>query len=319
MAHALFRAARLAGTAVAAGLMLASPALAHAASAAPARPFAPTSPFNVRIKAAPAIDRNSKAMVARATRSKVIYANLYAYGIPIYEADSSTPRHAVDCAMEGAWGSCPLSQRPMPIPAGARPSSGSDGALVVVDTTTNTIGEYWQAAKAGRGWTASWGAVNQLNGSGWGGSSTGAGASRLAGVIRVSEIKRGFIDHALVLQTDTVCARVFRAPAVKTDGTSKRSDCIPAGSRVQLDPRINVSLIPGITAGERMVARALQVYGGYIIDRGGAPLSVSFERAPDASPNTMGAVYSRAGLGWDYYGLGHVPWQRLRVLKTWHS
>ena len=249
----------------------------------------------------------------------MIYANLYAYGIPIYQADASTPHYDVDCGMEGTWGSCPLSARPMPIPTGAKPSTGSDGALVVIDSTTGTIGEYWQAARSGGGWTASWGAVNRLNASGWGGSSTGAGASRLAGVIRVSEIQRGVIDHALVLQIDNVCARVFRAPALKTDGTSRRSDCIPAGARLQLDPRVNVSLIRGITPAERAVARALQVYGGYVIDRGGAPLSVSFERSPDATPNSTGAVYSRAGMAWDYYGLRHVPWQRLRVLKTWQG
>jgi hypothetical protein len=207
----------------------------------------------------------------------------------------------------------------MPIPAGAKPSTGSDGALVVIDPATNTIGEYWQAARSGGGWTASWGAVNQLNASGWGGSSTGAGASRLAGVIRVSEIQRGVIDHALVLQSDTVCAGVFRAPALKTDGTSTRSDCLPAGARLQLDPLVNVNLIPGISPAERTIARALQTYGGYLIDRGGAPLSVSFERAADASANSTGAVYARAGMAWDYYGLAHVPWQRLRVLRTWQG
>jgi hypothetical protein len=265
------------------------------------------------------LDRNSAAMVARAARRNAVYANLYAYGIPIYTAGESTPRYRVSCDMEGEWGSCPLSERPMPIPVGAKPSAGSDGVLTVIDPATNTVGEYWQAVRTGGTWKASWGAVNSLTGSGWGGGSTGAGASRLAGVIRVSEIKRGVIDHALVLQSDNVCAGVVRPPALKTDGTSSRSDCIPAGSRLQLDPSINLSTIKGLTPAERTVARAMQTYGGYLIDRGGASLSVSFERAADASSNSTGSVYKKAGLSWDYYGMSRVPWKRLRVLKTWQG
>jgi hypothetical protein len=313
------RAARLlVGTAVASLLVLGLPARAPVASGA-TRPFASSSPFNLRIKAAPALDRNSAAMVARAARRGAVYANLYAYGIPIYTASSTTPRYRVTCAMEGEWGSCPLSQRPMPIPVGARPSTGSDGVLTVIDPQTNTVGEYWQAARAGGTWTASWGAVNSLSGSGWGGGSTGAGASRLAGVIRVAEIKRGVIEHALVLQSDNVCSRVVRPPALKTDGTSTRSDCIPEGSRLQLDPSIDLRTMRGLTPAERTVARAMQIYGGYLIDRGGTSLSMSFERAPDASAKSTGSVYTKAGLSWDYYGMSHVPWKRLRVLKTWRG
>ena len=286
--------------------------------AATTRPFAPSSPFNVLIKTAPQLDPGSAAMVARAARAGQAYANLYEYGIPVYGSTSTTPRYSIRCAMEGAWGHCPLSDRPMPIPAHARPSTGSDGAMVVIEPD-GSMGEYWQAARTSTGWTASWGAINSVIGSGWGGSSTGAGASRLGGVIRVSEIQEGLIDHALVVQSDTVCAGVFRAPAIKTDGNSTRTDCLPEGARLQLDPSIDVSRIAGITPAERTVARALQRYGAYVIDRGGAPLSMSFERAPDATASSPGAVYAAAGLSWDYYGMPRIPWSRLRVLKTWQG
>ena len=280
------------------------------------RPFAATSPFNVPVVGSPAIDPNSAAMVARAGRAGMGYANLVEFGIPVFEATSSTPRRQVRCTITD-WGPCPFGAGPRPIPKEARPSAGSDGAMVIVDRTAGTIDEYWQAAPAGTGWTASWGAINSLSGSGWGGASTGAGASRLAGVVRVAEIGAGVIPHALVLQGDTVCASVVRPPAVKTDGDSTRPDCIPEGARLQLDPAINVAAIPGITPGEVAVARALQKYGAYLIDRGGAPLSVSFEVAPDASGNDPGSVYTRAGFAWDYYGMPHIPWNRLRVLQAW--
>ena len=302
----------------AATTLLALSAAGTPAAASATRPFAATSPFNVPIKAGPQLDAKSAAMVARASRDGQVYANLYAYGIPVYSATTSTPRHSIACAMEGTWGHCPLSDRPMAIPTDAQPSTGTDGAMVVTEPD-GSIGEYWQAARSGGGWTASWGAVNSMSGSGWGGASTGAGASRLGGVIRVSEISAGVIDHALVVQTDTACASVFRAPALKTDGDSTRSDCLPEGARLQLDPSIDVSRIAGITPGEKAVARALQRYGAYVIDRGGAPLSMSFEVAPDATPSSPGSAYAAAGLSWDYYGMPKIPWSKLRVLKTWQG
>jgi hypothetical protein len=299
---------------------LAAPLVGPAQPAAAAtRPFAATSPFNVAIKASPRIDPLSSAMVARLSRTGQAYANLYAYGIPIYTATASTPRYRVVCDQEGAWGECPLTQQLMPIPTNALPSTGTDGAMVVIDPASGTIGEYWQARRVGSGWQAGWGAVNSLSGSGWGGASTGAGASRLGGVVREDEIAAGVINHALVVQTDNACAGQYRAPAVKTDGRSVRSDCIPEGARIQLDPSISLSSISGLTPGERAVARALQVYGAYVIDVAGTSMSVSFERAADATESSPGATYTRAGLSWDYYGMPRVPWQRMRVLTTWQG
>lgn len=299
------------------GVLLSFASAANAAtSTADAVPLlAPTSTFNKRITPLPRLDPKSKAMVGQLSRDGMVYANLYEFGVPIYTATPDTPRFPVDCAMEGFWGACPLSKVPMPIPEGAHPNTGSDGVLAVIDPSTNTIGEYWQASYADGAWRASWGAVNPLSGSGWGGASTAAGASRVAGVVRVSEIQRRSIKHALVLQTDNLCANKVRRPALKTDGTSKRSDCIPAGARVRLDPKVRLSSIKGLTAGERAVARALQVYGAYVIDTGGAPLSISFERASDATADSPGSVYAEAGLSWDYYGMPHVPWHRLQVLR----
>ena len=94
----------------------------------------------------------------------------------------------------------------MPIPTDARPSTGTHGAMVVIDPASGTIGEYWRARRVGDGRQAGWGAVNTLSGSGWGGASTGDGASRLGGVVRVDEIAAGVINHALVVQTDNECA-----------------------------------------------------------------------------------------------------------------
>ncbi|WP_232423291.1 hypothetical protein [Mycobacterium sp. 155] len=240
-------------------------------------------------------------------------AGLVAYGVPIYRATVETPRYTVRCTIT-SWGRCPFDGYQVPIPDGAAPNTGSDGAMVIIDESTRKVFEFWRAERSGSQWTASWGAVNDLDGSGWGGSSTGSGASRLAGVIRVAEIQEGVIPHALALQSDNVCARVFRAPAIKTDGQSTRSDCIPEGARLRLDPAVDLNAL-NLTSAERTVARALQVYGAYVVDAGGAPLSVSFELDPTASGGSIGSTYEHAGLRWDYDRMRGIPWNRLQVLE----
>jgi hypothetical protein len=251
-------------------------------------------------------------MIASVQRDRAIHANLVEFGIPIYQVNADVPGQPVACTGD-EWGGCPFNGVSVPIPHDAAPNSGSDGAMVTVDEGSSKIFEFWRAAKHGDQWSADWGAVNSLTGSGWGGSSTGSGASRLAGVVRVEEIRAGEIPHALALQTNNACT-TFRPPAIKTDGKSTGADCIPEGARLQLDPVVDLSTL-GLSKGALAVATAMQRYGGYIVDVGGAPLSVSFERDTSAPPNKPGKVYEDAGFRWDYDAMDLVPWDMLRVLR----
>ncbi|WP_233211150.1 hypothetical protein [Mycobacterium sp. shizuoka-1] len=249
-------------------------------------------------------------MIRGVQSERALFANLVEFGVPIFTTGSDTPTYAVKCTGH-EWGVCPFAGWPVPIPAHAKPNSGSDGAMVTIDETTATVFEFWRAGRNDSAWATQWGAVNSLQGSGWGGSATGSGASRLAGVIRVAEIGAGDIPHALALQTSNACT-TFRRPALKSDGTSVRSDCIPEGAHLQLDPVLDLSTL-GLSKGELAVATAMQRYGGYVVDVGGAPLSVSFELDTSA-PHGLGKVYQAAGFRWDYDPMDRVPWEKLRVL-----
>ncbi len=277
-----------------------------------ASPFAVSSPWRQVISANPAIDPNGAAMIASVQPKPGLFANLLTFGIPIYRTTAQTPSHAVSCT-EFNYGICPFAGWPVPIPDGAQPNSGSDGVLVTVDEASGNIFEFWRAAKSGDRWSTSFGAVNSLRGSGWGGAATGAGASRLAGVVRLAEIAAGEITHALALQTSNACSN-FRPPALKSDGTSTRQDCIPEGALLQLDPSLDLSKL-NLTPGELTVATAMQRYGGYVMDVAATPLSVSFELDTQAAPGTVGQTYQDAGFRWDYDAMEHIPWDKLRVLK----
>lgn len=283
---------------------------AERATGSPSRPFTDDSAWNSPIPPRAPLDENSEAIADHLTGEGFGIANLYEYGVPVYEAVQSTPRSPVDCLQD--WGRCPLESEPVPIPTSARPSPGSDGAMVVLDSSTGTSYDFWQAERQpDGGWTTSWGGVVDTSGDGHtpGAGQTGAGVPRLAGIVRVSEVKQGVIPHALVFSTDNACVDVFRYPATKTDGHSERDDCIPQGARIQLDPDIDVDAIEDITPGERMVARALQTYGAYAIDNGGARMAFIFE-----NPSGEQDPYPDAGFTYDYYRLSLVPWDGLRVL-----
>ena len=179
----------------------------------------------------------------------------------------------------------------------------------------NTGYDFWQAHRnSATSWSTSWGTRFSLTGQGTGSGATGAGTPLLAGLVRTSEMERGQIDHALDFITSNTCSSVYRYPAIKTDGRSGTSNCIPEGTRIQLDPSINVDAIPGITPGERIVAHALQTYGAYCRDTGGAKLAIAFED-PVGKPNP----YPSLGFPFDYWDMPHIPWNHLRVLQQWNG
>lgn len=275
--------------------------------------FTADGPFNLPVPTAPALDPRSSSIVrSLASGAHPGVANLYAYGVPIFDADSSTPRAPVPCS--SPWGVCELSTMPVPVPddAVATPYA-NDGAMVVIDQSTRTAYEFWKARKSNGVWTAAWGGVSDLDGPGTPGSAVGSGISRLAGVVRADEIRRGRIDHALVFSTNNACRSSYRFPASKTDGSSNQADCIAEGARIQLDPSIDLASVPGLTRGERAVARALQLYGAYAIDNGGANMAFVFEVPRGDDP------YPDAGLAWDYFGMDRIPWSGLRVLSSWNG
>lgn len=286
------------------------------------RPFADDSYWNVKIPANPVLDKTSAAMVNELVGAPGIRgAAVYEFGIPIYQADENTPLVEITCAEQ--WGKCPFPAK-VPIPAGARPAPGSDGAMVVVDASTDTAYEFWRAKQVDTGrWVTSWGAVTEHLSESDGqvrGHATASAMSRLGGVIREREIAAGHIDHALSASSILACRSRFRPPALKTDGTNTNPDCIPEGTRLQLDPSIDVDAIPGITDAERIVARALQTYGVYIVDTGGSALTLSFE-LPTGTDDAkkVPETYRSAGIAWDYFDFLHLPWSRMQVLENWRG
>jgi hypothetical protein len=276
------------------------------------RAFAASSAWNTTIPEDPVLDPDSEAMAPALGQGRRGYALLYQNGVPVYEAYQSTPRYHIACTED--WGPCPLEAQQIPIPPGAEPNSGSDGAMVVIDRSANRVYDFWRLRTTAGGWASSWGGSTALDGNGSGGA-TGAGVSVLAGLVRTFEIRAGRIDHALSFSSSLSCRGTFRPPAIKTDGTAPVGPCVPEGARIQLDPSVDVDAIPGITPGEKAVAQALQTYGAFLRDNANVQMAFSFEKPTgEADPYPVAA-----GFSWDYYEMPHIPWDRLRVLRQWNG
>ncbi|MBW2527919.1 MAG: hypothetical protein JRI23_27310 [Deltaproteobacteria bacterium] len=311
------------------------------------RPFDDTSPYNTEIPANPVLDPNSsRATMVNAARPTMA---LYLWTPRIYEVDGDTEQRILVSCTE-AWGTCELEDSTqnqaggVPIPAGALGAPEADGHMVVWDRKNEISYDFWRYRypnnTAPEGQT-SWGGLVSTAGNGvdtpggrfGAGGATGADIARLAGIIRVAEVQSGVIPHALVGPTTNSCS-TFRWPALKSDGWSTRSDCLPEGARMQLDPSIDLDTVTGLRPIDRMVAEALQTYGWFNIDNGGSfngsetGWAVQFESdltATGTSCPAVGQTYCAAGAAAEYDALrGTLPdstplFSHMRVLNTWNG
>ena len=290
---------------------VAAAAAAAAAAADQATWFSAKSPFNRAIPAGVVPVTVNANLLSQLSGGAT--ADLYQQGEPIYtDVTPTTPTYHITCTEN--WGKCPLSQQPVPVPDDATAAPGSDHDITIVDPTTNLAYEFWQATKTTTGWTASWGAVMNLTSLGnhdiYGQpGATGSGLSTIIGVATTTELTNGLIPHALGFSSSLTCP-TYIAPATKSDGTGTTPNCIPEGSRIQLDPTINLATIPGITPFELTVGHALQTYGAIAKDTGGAPIALEFQGPQTGQPNP----YPSLGAPWDYWNMPHLPWNTLRVI-----
>jgi hypothetical protein len=284
-------------------------------SPAGGRPFTDVSPWNATLSAQPVLDADNQAMVERL--GKRVSAAIYRHAVPVYEADEHTPIRKVVCTKP--WGRSPFIGQTVRVPDGATANTGANGSLMVIDWASRKTWEFYMFEWKGEEIQCAWGGHVSLDGNGADSNYTGAaGGSWLGGLIRVKEMEEGRIDHALIFGS-MYSKKEVRYPARKPDGEYAGPGAVPVGTRVQLDPSIDVAAIPGITPAELAIAVALQKHGAYCMGRTTSFSMVFFgERAPDAtSEKNPGAVYTSKGFSTDSPDLSHIPWASLRVMKQW--
>jgi hypothetical protein len=261
---------------------------ASAKPAVPAvwRPFAPDSPWNMKIAADAEVDPKSGELIedlATCCKYAHLFVNIKGFSIPAFFIDS-TQTKKYEVKVKGVVGEG--FGKPVPIPDSAAPDAKSDGHLCIVDRRLNMSWDMFQGHKEADGsWSCTLGAAMDLSGSGVRPAHTkakpwqlahgcrAAGFALIAGLITVDEVKAGRIEHALILAYPHCRSRYYVSPASTAQGTTTADAAqpnrgIPMGGRVQLDPSIAVETLPLSKTG-KTIARALQEYGAYVGDYSG--------------------------------------------------
>ncbi len=321
----------------------APPAPAVAPAPAPPAPpvwpqlFSSTSVWNAPVPAGAPIDPASGAMVASlAGEAQAEFTKRT--GPWIATTNTSTPiviapagQPVVKVALDdptAAWRmSLAAAFAAVPIPPGTRQAAGNDGHLTIWQPSTDRLWEFIHAHQDADGtWHAAWGgAIDHVStspgyytSSSWPGSSSywGATASSLpvaGGVMQISELRRGHIDHALALNVPFARSGVWSFPAQRTDGRNADPNSLPEGAHLRLDPNLDIAAL-GLPPAARMMAEAAQRYGIVVRDQTGWALGFSAEDPLDAPNPYVGSTGLFGGLAPNYL-LQKFPWSHLQVLK----
>ncbi|MGH9466063.1 MAG: hypothetical protein ACRD1Y_01790 [Terriglobales bacterium] len=168
----------------------------------------------------------------------------------------------------------------VPNPAnGFWPATGGwgadDGHLVVVDTATGEYYDFWKLYVDASGNPTSTNVGQIVQGSLGGNGTPGTTASEITAV--AGDILPGELDcdtclhHALsVVVPGGMNGPLVgtQAPAVKTDGTVA-GGIFREGAKIRFDPSVDISTLNASTA-VKAILRALQLYGGVIVDQTGS-------------------------------------------------
>ncbi len=274
--------------------------------------YASSSFWNTKIPSAPALAPNSDAIVQAslvAYKSNANFANTDAWGIAIVRATSGDKKFSIGCDYFDC--DTPVSFR---IPAGAKPTTGSDHHLVVIDGTKEL--DMWRASYDASSETWSAGSRYVTNVYGWGAicglgqhcnGAVASGFAAFGGIPRPEEFGGSVIPHALTITSPFTRADFIACPATHSDGEEASSSAIPEGARIQLDPSFSVAA-QSWPHWKKVIAKTLQVYGAYVSDTGGT-LAIRGE----ADINRPGA-WADAGVP-EGASLADLPWAKMRVLK----
>jgi hypothetical protein len=273
--------------------------------------FPASSLWNAPVGPAPTSPNSSGEISYVMAHLKNPNMTLHAWGVSVAEAHAADPTFDVPCLV---YTSCTLGAfGRLPIPVTAVPDPSTDAQLAIYDPTGRREWDMWQANGSGGLWSSGAGAGVSTGGNGIAPAGTAAGDAAnfplLGGLIRPEELLQGHIDHPLVFTMPGVSSAGHVCPATHNDGWSSDPNALMEGTRLQLDPSVNVDAL-SIPAWEKPIVRAMQGYGMYLRDGGG-----SFAIYAENPVSRGYDAWSKVGItGGDQIGLTGIPWDKLRVL-----
>ena len=286
--------------------------------------YSSDSPWNTPISADAPVHPDSEAFVARFhsaasdghQRPLTSDPTQYSYGI--YRVDAETPERTIqlsgnysDVVDETTNRTSSAPTLRIPIPADAQPSPGTDASIIIWDAETGDEWGFWEfqshgdgtySARNGYHYNTRWSGVPPTAPNRFG--SRGAGLPYFAGLVRRDEIDAGRVQHALAFAYDYPSPE-YVWPATKSDGWGDVGVDVPEGARIRIAPSYTEADFEawGLTREGKILARALQEYGMYTIDRAGRPKIMIEDEATAAWDGTITASTVSA-----------IPWDAFEVI-----
>jgi hypothetical protein len=228
-------------------------------------PFASDSPWNLPIgDGAQFAVSTDLRQVSLLDATATPWLNVSQYSHPVYLASDTDPLATV--SRSG------YADEHYRIPSTAVPASGTDAHMHVVEPNGRWLHESWHMAGSGTSWTTGYHVLTDLDGSGFTGGVRAYGGSAVGGLIRRWELDNGSIRHALALALTNSELKVGPVwPATRQDGNALSTYLgqLPMGSYAAIPPTVDLATL-GLRPASLVVARALQDYGAYVVDRSGS-------------------------------------------------
>jgi hypothetical protein len=202
------------------------------------------------------------------------------WGHPIYWAKPGDPVYDVE--------EIDVTRRPpelehLRVPIGAQPAANNDGTMTIFDRDKGYVTALTNASyDADKDeWSTAGATVTYLNSNGLSAEVSGADDPRNVGThrgnngatmaVRWDMVRAGAIPHVLKIAAGPEVADRAVFPMAGSDGDYHGSDpsVPPQGLRMRIDPAINLNEL-NLHPEALVIARALQRYGVYIGDSGGA-------------------------------------------------
>lgn len=287
-------------------------------AAADAPPFASTSVWNTPTAATAPLSPDSAALVTELQRQVTTYGswiNTNQYSTPVYTVPVTQPLVYVTLTVFSP--TLQTGFAAVPLPANAVPARGGDAHLVVWQPSTDSMWEFWQMSNKTTGWQARWGGAMTGVSTNPGYfpapyGATGTSLPLLGGLMRISELQAGQINHALALAIPQAMAGSFVFPAQRADGNYNGPNAIPEGTEFRISPSVDVTKL-GLSHVGLIMAQAAQRYGMIVRDQAGAVTFYGEDPTPYGSPNPYTTLF--AGKCPDGNNiLAKFPWSSLQAV-----
>jgi hypothetical protein len=294
----------------------------------PSNGFALSSPWNQALPRDVPLAPNSRAIVANLAADKnggyaVWPLMTDTFSSPIYIATPGTPKRtwSYDNCTQASGLHPPFGEALAAVPTLPEMvvSNGTDGEVAIYDPATDTYWDFWRARADDKGqWSACWGGriTNYSQNPGVFEPPLGATATGLAlgaFLIRIDELARGRIDHAINIATVRTRKNCQSWPANRNDGNTDGEDIACEGQRFRLDPSFDANTLKSPAA--RTIAKAMQRYGLILTDKSDALITQAEDPRPHMARNGGKNPYDDllGGVPW-YLALNDVPVDRLQAL-----